>query len=577
MTVTPQATARPASDFSQRTRERVHDRGARTLLITRALLVGAMVFQVVFILTITRDQWFETDALQYIVTRGGDPDRDMGLLQPYGGHWQVLPILLFRALFVLAGGTYWPYVLMALTIHCLLCGVAFELLRRLRTTPWVALATVWVLLFYGQGADVYMSDAPFPLSLATLISFTAALVLERTTYSRRGCVAAAVLLLLAIMTSGAGIAGAVMVAGLAVARSRWRIGALVIAPAAITFVTWYVTYGRDGGRVRPLGQSLLEIPEWLWIGLPGALERAVGVPNSGVLILMVVIGAVAFGSQPSPLRRAAAVGLVTAGSQMTLSAIGAIVMGPETALTGRYTYLSMAFLLPAVAATLTEAWTRLRVAKAGRWVAPFAVAVVLVPVTANAVARQLDQADGRRLFSGVYYDWVQGAIAGVEADERILTTTPDEGFNGNVDIAVLTSDRLLPRLKVADVSSMTRLNAENRFMVYVGAQDQDLFSPAFTATSGFTTAAPTGPGCNPLTAMLLQDQLVKIVTGAEGNQFGMTSASTKITTRLRRGDMVSNPTTWDVEDGPVFVASTAKDAVLEVLFDADGDYTFCHQ
>jgi hypothetical protein len=422
-----------------------------------------------------------------------------------------------------------------------------------------------------------MSDAPFPLSLATLLSFSAALVLERTRYSRRGHLAAAGLVVLAIMTSGAGIAGAVMVAGFAVARSRVRSAALVVGPAALVFVVWYLAYGQHGGRVKPLGESLLEIPEWLWIGLPGALERAVGIPSSGFFLLLVVLAAVAFGSQPSALRRAAVVGLVAAGSQMTLSAIGAIVMGPETALTGRYTYLSIAFLLPAVAATLTELWRRLSRARPSPWIAPLAMAAVMVPVGAHAVSLQLEQADGRRLFSGVYYDWVQGAIAGVEDGEEILTPTPDTGFNKNVDISVLTSDRLRPRLSVGDVSAKTRLNAENRFMVYVGPEDQDLFWPALTGTTGFTTSKETGPGCHPLEATLLQDQIVKMATGGTGNQFGMTSDSTKITTWLRRGDVLSDPTTWDVEAGPVFVATTAKDAVLEVLFEADGDYTFCHQ
>lgn len=557
---------------------RLRGRRPGTLSTCRALLALATVVQGAFVLVLTREQWFETDALQYIVTRGGDPAQDQGLLVAYGGHWQVLPILIFRGLFSAFGGTYWPYVVMALAIHALLCWAIFELLTTLKAAPVIALVSTWVLLFYGQGADVYMSDAPFPLSLATMLAFWSAVALERTDYSRRGASAAVVMLVAAIMTSGAGIAGAVFVFTLAVMRRRVRTAVVVVLPAAVIFVAWYLTFGRDGGRVRPPNASVLDIPEWLVTGLPGALERAFGVPGTGIILILCLVFSLLAGVLPSSLRAVGAAGLVAAVTQMTLSAIGAIVLGPQASLTGRYTYLAMAFMLPALACALTVGWGLIRQRRSEAWVGIVATAVVLVPVTVQAVALQRDQADGRRLFSKVYKDWVQGAIAGVNDGERILTRTPDTEFNRNVDMAVLTSDALRPRLTSGAVDAKSRLNAENRFMVYVGPQDQDLFLPAFTGVTGFDDPSEvTGPGCHPMQALLLQDQVVKLATGETGNQFGMTSDSTKVTTRLRRGTIVSDETTWDVSAGPVFVASSAKGAVLEVVFDAEGDYTFCHQ
>lgn len=544
----------------------------------RLALLAAMVVQAVFVLMITRGQWFELDALQYIATRGGDPSRDLGLLEPYGGHWQVLPILAFRALFTVFGATYWPYVAFALAIHFLLCWAAFELLLRLGTHAVVAVCTVWVLLFYGHGSDVFMSDAPFPLSLATLISYAAALLLERLRHSRGALVIAAAMLVAAIMTSGAGIAGTVFVAGLTLVRAGMRKALAATMPAAVVFVTWYATYGHDGGRVRPFGASLLEIPEWIWTGLPGALEQVLGIPGAGVVLLALLGLALVIGKNAPMLRRAAAVGLIAATAQMSLSAIGAIAMGSQTALTGRYNYLTVAFMLPLIALGLTEAWARLRVAKPAPWFGAVAVLALLVPVSIQAVVLQRDQADARRVFSTLFYNWVQGAIVAVEDGERILTPTPDKGFFQSADIGVLTSDRLRQRMTVSDrVDEKTRLDAENTFMVYVGSEDQDMFLPAFVGVSGFDKSGASKAGCSDLDAMLLQDQVVKIATGPTGNQFGMISDSTKVTTRLRRGDLVSSEKTWDVSAGPVFVATTAKDAVLEVIFDAEGRYTLCHQ
>ena len=47
--------------------------------------------------------WFGVDAVYYLTTRGPVPSADEGLLKPYGGHWQTIPLLIYRGLFAIFG------------------------------------------------------------------------------------------------------------------------------------------------------------------------------------------------------------------------------------------------------------------------------------------------------------------------------------------------------------------------------------------------------------------------------------------------------------------------------------------
>ena len=76
-----------------------------------------MATQLVLAATLTRRMWFETDSWHYLTERGTVPGHSVGWFEPWGGHWQTVPVLLYRALFAIFGmHTYTPYVLTATLI-----------------------------------------------------------------------------------------------------------------------------------------------------------------------------------------------------------------------------------------------------------------------------------------------------------------------------------------------------------------------------------------------------------------------------------------------------------------------------
>ena len=70
--------------------------------------------------------------------------------------------------------------------------------------------------------------------------------------------------------------------------------------------------------------------------------------------------------------------------------------------------------------------------------------------------------------------------------------------------------------------------------------------------------------------------LVEVTTG-RGTEIGITSDSTVMSTQLVRDGVESTPRTWGVAPGAVYVATTAKDAVLRVSMNGSGGFAICHQ
>ena len=85
-----------------------------------------------------------------------------------------------------------------------------------------------------------------------------------------------------------------------------------------------------------------------------------------------------------------------------------------------------------------------------------------------------------------------------------------------------------------------------------------------------------GPGCHALTVEGSGPPIVTVRTG-DGTEVGITSSSTVVTTQLVRDGVVSATRTWGVTPGPVYVASTARDAALRIAFNGSGDVAVCHQ
>lgn len=172
-------------------------------------------------------------------------------LHPLNEHLMVLPIALFKVLFVTVGiGTFWPYRL-ALTLAHLVCLVLLFLIARRRHGATFALFATLPLLFFGTAA---LEVLLFPINLGFLGAVTAGLgallLLDR--HNRGGDAGSAALLTVALACTSLGIS---LVLGVAVeilcGRDRWR-RIWVAAVPGVLYALWYVAYNRHPAHQGPL-------------------------------------------------------------------------------------------------------------------------------------------------------------------------------------------------------------------------------------------------------------------------------------------------------------------------------------
>jgi hypothetical protein len=454
--------------------------------------------------------------------------------------------------------------------------ILFALLRSVGAHARTAAFVAAIVLFYGGGAEAFMWDAPMVLTSGLLLGLVSALVLVRSKAPRRGSIIAALLLLAAVMCSGTGLVAAVTVGCFAFFRAGVRVALLVAGPAIVVFSAWFFTIGQDG-RVRFSARSIPEIPEFVWSGLTAAVGSVLGVPVTGWLLLLGLVASVALAAAPSAtLRRLAVAGLVGAVTQLVLSSFASLVVGDQAARVGRYQYIVLVLLAPAVALAL-EAVTRAAAAESrGRRLVPVAALVALAVAIGHGITLERRQADFGAASARLYRTWVYGGVQAADAGERQLVENASIGFNGG-PFELFAEPELRGELPPGPYTPRTRLDTESEFFVAVSADDPGLFSPTrITGVQGLTGAHGTRPGCYSFTSDGTAQPLVEVATG-RGTEVGITSDSTLVSTRLVRDGVESATRTWGVAPGPVYVATTARGATLRVALNGSGSFAICHR
>jgi hypothetical protein len=191
-----------------------------------------------FLYAETRGAAFWFDEWEWTVgRREDDPD---ALLEPHNSHLSLVPILLYRLLYSTFGlDVYGPYRL-ALTLAHLVCVLLLFVYASRRTRGFVALLAAASLLFLGPAWENIL----WPFQVGWLISLGAGLgaLLLVDRGDTRGDIAASILLVVALASSGLGLPIAL---GLAVdvvlGRRRLRDAWIVAAPFAL-YGVWWLTY-----------------------------------------------------------------------------------------------------------------------------------------------------------------------------------------------------------------------------------------------------------------------------------------------------------------------------------------------
>lgn len=227
------------------------------------LLLAASGFALIFMLWVSRGTAPYGDEWLWLIKR--DTASEYALFQPHMGHLSVLSVIVFQLLLALGGLTH--YWLFHLVTGFLWIGtaVATYFYVKPRLGAKVALLAGLFLLFLGGGgaAQNFIWGFQLSLTLSVLTGLLSLLCLDKQT--KRGDIAAAVMLASAILASGIGILWLIVVSvSLLLERDRQRIW--IPAVAATIFGCWLLTYGLgvppDGSNITspPYRENLLAMP-----------------------------------------------------------------------------------------------------------------------------------------------------------------------------------------------------------------------------------------------------------------------------------------------------------------------------
>ncbi len=231
-----------------------------------AVMALALAAMGAFLAYLTRGTTLWLDDWTWVAERrAGGPD---AFLEPHNGHLSLVPVTVYRLLFATAGfDASWPYRLVVIAGHLTVCALVFVYAAR-RVGAWAAVLAAGLLLVLGAGWQNLLW--PFQIGfLASLAAGVGALVLlDRR--DRFGDAGAAVLLAVALASSGLGVP---IVAGVAVELAlarRWRSLWVVGAPLAL-YLLWFLAF-----RDTPRRGSVFEAPTFALDAIAAALSGLVG-------------------------------------------------------------------------------------------------------------------------------------------------------------------------------------------------------------------------------------------------------------------------------------------------------------
>jgi hypothetical protein len=200
-------------------------------------LLSAMATSALVLALWGRGQTFSVDEMAYA---GRLSEQSLGhalLYPPHDKYLIAAPLLVFQAMLSTVGfDSYGPYEALAIALE-LLSAFLFFLLARRRVGNLLAVPPTVLLLFFGFGWTQMSTAITGLMALAAGL----ATLLVLTPESRRGNLAAAVLLTICLASHPSGlafVAAAAVLIGLRPAPQRWRSAWVFLAPTALYAAWW---------------------------------------------------------------------------------------------------------------------------------------------------------------------------------------------------------------------------------------------------------------------------------------------------------------------------------------------------
>lgn len=470
-----------------------------------------------------RNLWFFGDEWDFL-TRRGLHGATFSIWKPHNEHWSVLPILLWRALFSVAHlSTYWPYLVPLLLAHVVVVHLLWRRCLREGADPWVATGLALLFALFGTGAE--------DLTWAFQVGFVSSLVFglaalevaegrhwsdlrphgsQVTAAPLAHDMGASLLAIAALMCSDVGVAMAVALGVVVLARYGWRRCARVLAVPVAAYLTWFALAGYTG--LSETGDTfessvLLKLPRFVGTNLKDGLGHAAAWPAAGVFIA-IAVGAWLLWRSPNLFRRHPAVlgGAVAAVSFYAMAGLGRDRIS-ATLSPSRYAYIGMALLLPAIALMITAlpaALARWRQRLPGRGLdlvpraARYAMFAAVVVATLGNMSAGLQFARSRTTFVRGLKNQIITTAALLQSKEQMAQAIDvypvwasgfASGYLTPSELSLLYRQHYLPRPR--DLMTVTQVR-EDESWLDLYAVHRRMFDGRFRAVyrSGVTVAGP---------------------------------------------------------------------------------------
>lgn len=524
---------------------------------TTAHLVTLVVLGAVLVVA-QRGQWFFGDEWAFLQGRSLGQETVTTLLRPHNEHWSTLPVLVYQALTSRYGlHDYWPYISVLLAVHLLLVHLLWNVLRRCGVSPTLAVGLPAAFAVLGAGSEnlLWAFQMGFVGSVAAGVG--AVLLVDHEGPPRWRDVAASLLLVASLASSGIGVPMAVAAALTVLLRRRSLLQATFsVAVPAAAFLTWFTLFGRGATGVRPTDRSepfeLGSLPLFVYEGLTNALATSTGLLGGGAVLLLGLVAVVVRRPQLATGRTAVACALaLTAVFFFAFVGVGRIGAGIEQAQSGRYVYISLALLLPLAGLALDAALERLR--RPALVAAPLALAVLSVNLSAllGSAERQAERED-------VIRGAVLGAVTLVADGEPLLQRIPEPDRSPDLTVSGLEQflDRgwLSPDPPAGEVDLLSA-----RARMQTGIVDEDLTPTGSTLLQAVRVLqTPTEPGCVSLLPIGEQPQAVVQVDAEGGSLRVRPDTPGPFLVQLRTDDRLSTPS-------PLVLADTTQHTLQSLV------------
>jgi hypothetical protein len=288
-----------------------------------AVPVGVVVVALAILVWLGRDMTFYHDEYAFILQRDLSLD---GLLKPHNEHLSVTLVALYRLLVGTVGTvSYWPYLAVTFLLHVIVAVIVFVVVRREANIAW-AIGAMALVLLLGSGGD----DILWAFQSGTIGAVAAGM--GAVVVAPRRPAIAAILLTVALATSGAGLAFAAGT-GLHLLLTRPRALPWLLLPAAL-YGAWLAVYGASA-----IGEPhIIGLVEYVLTGLAASAAGAIG--STSLVVGLVVLLALLVGYGWLRSIPPVVLSLLASGvAFFTVAGLARAGLGPEQATAPRYVYI----------------------------------------------------------------------------------------------------------------------------------------------------------------------------------------------------------------------------------------------